>query len=87
MGSVWVLFLSLPIQDPYILHTLQAAHIQPVSRLDAASIQLPAYHSHIIYVCTYIYIYMCIYAYTSLYMHAQPYVRRNYAIIAYKERI
>ena len=33
MGSVWVLFLFLPIQDPYTLHCLQAAHLQPVSRI------------------------------------------------------
>ena len=33
MRSVRVLFLFLPIQDPYILHILQATYIQHVSRL------------------------------------------------------
>ena len=33
MGSVRVLFIFLPIEDPYILHILQATYIQPVSRL------------------------------------------------------
>ena len=36
-AELWVVygyyFFSLPIQDPCILHVLQAAHIQPVSRL------------------------------------------------------
>ena len=33
MGSVWVLFFFLSVQDPYILHFLQAIHIQPASKL------------------------------------------------------
>ena len=33
MDSVWVLYLVSAIQGPYILHILQAAHIQPVLRL------------------------------------------------------
>ena len=34
MGSVWVLFFFLPIQDPYIYLThFPGTHIQPVSRL------------------------------------------------------
>ena len=45
IAALWVVygcyFFFLPIQDLYILHILQAAHIQPVSRL-----QLPLSNAH-----------------------------------------
>ena len=35
ISDLWVVFVyyffSLPIQDPYILHILQATYVQPVS--------------------------------------------------------
>ena len=37
IAKLWVVYVYylffLPIQDPYNLHILQAAHMQPVSRL------------------------------------------------------